>query len=109
MKNDFAAVEESHLWDTGNQQADYNAWSFSLAEKGGSYRTIQLLYHSELSWEAIHWLLFRLKFLILSNEYNAADEVVASKAGKETHRLDRFFYGSQQRVNSGCHFLPFRR
>ena len=32
-------------------------------EKGGSYRTIQRFYYSELSWKAIHWLLFRLKFL----------------------------------------------
>jgi hypothetical protein len=77
-------------------------------EKGGSYRTIQRFYYSELPWKAIHWLLFRLKFLKPGDEYLiAGDEVVASKAGKETHGLDRFFSGLQQRVISGLSFFTF--
>ena len=77
-------------------------------EKGGSYRTIQRFYYSELPWKAIHWLLFRLKFLRPGDEYMiAGDEVVASKAGKETHGLDRFFSGIQQRVISGLSFFTF--
>jgi len=77
-------------------------------EKGGSYRTIQRFYYSELPWKTIHWLFFRLKFLKQSDPYIiAGDEVVASKAGKETYGLDRFFSGIQQRVISGLSFFTF--
>jgi hypothetical protein len=41
-------------------------------------------------------------------EYIAAgDEVVVSKAGKETHGLDHFFFGIQQRVIPGLSFFVF--
>lgn len=77
-------------------------------EKGGSYRTIQRFYHSELPWKALHWLLFRLKLLKPEDEHIiAGDEVVASKAGKETYGLDRFFSGIQQRVIPGLSFFTF--
>jgi putative transposase len=77
-------------------------------EKGGSYRTLQRFYSSKLPWNAIHWLFFRLKFLKPFDEYIiAGDEVVASKAGKETYGLDRFFSGIQQRVLPGLSFFTF--
>jgi len=77
-------------------------------EKGGSYRTIQRFYHSLLPWTAIHWLLFRMKLLKPEDEYIVAgDEVVVGKAGKETHGLDRFFSGIQQRVIPGLSFFTF--
>jgi hypothetical protein len=77
-------------------------------EKGGSYRTIQRFYHSVLPWKAIHWLLFRMKLLQSEDEHIiAGDEVVVSKAGKETYGLDRFFSGIQQRVIPGLSFFAF--
>lgn len=77
-------------------------------EKGGSYRTIQRLYHTVLPWEAIQWLFFRIRFLNPKDAYIASgDEVVVSKAGKETHGLDRFFSGLQQRVIPGLSFFAF--
>jgi putative transposase len=77
-------------------------------EKGGSYRTIQRFYHSVLPWKAIHWLFFQERFLVPEDEYIAAgDEVVVSKAGKETHGLDRFFSGIQQRVIPSLSFFAF--
>ena len=77
-------------------------------EKGGSYRTIQRFYHSVLPWKAIHWLLFRMKLLKPEDEHIiAGDEVVVSKAGKETYGLDRFFSGIQQRVIPGLSFFAF--
>jgi len=77
-------------------------------EKGGSYRTIQRFYHSILSWPAIQWLFFSKHFLQPGSEYIiAGDEVVVSKAGKETHGLDRFFSGIQQRVIPGLSFFVF--
>ncbi len=77
-------------------------------EKGGSYRTIQRFYHSLLPWNAIQWLFFRKRFLKPEDEYIAAgDEVVVSKAGKETYGLDRFFSGIQQRVIPSLSFFAF--
>ena len=77
-------------------------------EKGGSYRTIQRLYHSGLPWKAIQWLFFRKRFLKPEDEYIVAgDEVVVSKAGKKTHGLDRFFSGVQQQVIPSLSFFAF--
>src|SRR3972149_3005515 len=77
-------------------------------EKGGSYRTIQRFYHSGLSWKAIQWLFFRKRLLKPEDEHIiAGDEVVIGKAGKETHGLDRFFSGIQQRVILGLSFFAF--
>lgn len=77
-------------------------------EKGGSYRTIQRLYHTALSWPALHWLFFKESFLHAEDEYIAAgDEVVVSKAGQQTYGLDRFFAGLQQRVIPGLSFFTF--
>lgn len=75
-------------------------------EKGGSYRTIQRIYHSVLPWEAIQWLFFRKRFLKAEDEYIiVGDEVVLGKAGKETHGVDRFFSGIQQQVIPGLSFF----
>ena len=77
-------------------------------EKGGSYRTIQRLYSSVLSWKAIQWLFFQKRFLKTEDEYFiAGDEVVDSKAGKKTYGLDRFFSGIQQQVIPGLSFFTF--
>jgi putative transposase len=77
-------------------------------EKGGSYRTIQRFYHSILPWKSIQWLFFRKRFLKPEDEYiTAGDEVVLSKAGKETYGLDRFFSGIQQRVIPSLSFFVF--
>jgi len=77
-------------------------------EKGGSYRTIQRFYHTELVWKAIHWLFFSKQLLKAEDEHIiAGDEVVTSKAGKETHGLDRFYAGLKQRVIPGLSFFVF--
>lgn len=69
-------------------------------EKGGSYtcaarqcrcRTIQRLYNTVLPWKALQCLFFRKRLMKAGDGYIiAGDEVVVSKAGKETHGLDRF-------------------
>ena len=49
-------------------------------EKGGSYRTLQRLYHRILPWKALHWLFFRKRFWKPDDEYLVAgDEVVVGK------------------------------
>lgn len=77
-------------------------------EKGGSYRTIQRFYHTDLPWEKIQWQFFEKQFLKPEDEYIiAGDEVVVSKAGKQTYGLDRFFSGVQQQVIPGLSFFAF--
>jgi len=77
------------------------------ADKGGSYRTIQRWYHTQLPWEAMHWLFF-VGCLLQKHEYIiAGDEVVIGKAGTETHGLDRFFSGLQKQVIAGLSFFVF--
>lgn len=77
-------------------------------EKGGSYRTIQRLYHRPLLWLQIQWIFFTSQFHTTDREYIAAgDEVVFGKAGKETYGLGRFFSSLQNRVIPGLSFFVF--
>ena len=77
-------------------------------EKGGSYRTIQRLYHTPMVWLQIQWILFTSQFHQTDREYIAAgDEVVFGKAGKETYGLGRFFSSLQNRVIPGLSFFVF--
>ena len=69
------------------------------SEKGGSYRTIQRLYHSSINWRAIHWIFLKTHLLDPDKLYLlAGDEVVEAKAGKTTHGVGRFYSGLAQRV-----------
>jgi DDE superfamily endonuclease len=77
-------------------------------EAGGSYRTIQRLYHTPLLWVQIQWIFFTSQLQKPEHEYIAAgDEVVFGKAGKETHGLGRFFSSLQNRVIPGLSFFTF--
>lgn len=77
-------------------------------EHGGSYRTIQRWYHSQLVWLQIMWILFTSQLWKAEQEYIAAgDEVVLGKAGQETYGLGRFFSSLQQRVIPGVCFFVF--
>jgi DDE superfamily endonuclease len=77
-------------------------------EKGGSYRTIQRLYHTPVLWLQIQWIFFISQLQKTNHEYIAAgDEVVFGKAGKETYGIGRFFSGLQNRVIPGLSFFVF--
>jgi putative transposase len=77
-------------------------------DKGGSYRTIQRFYHTVLPWTDILWTLFVKSIWRPRDEYIlAGDEVVVSKAGKETYGLDRFFSSIQKRPIPGISFFTF--
>lgn len=77
-------------------------------EKGGSYRTVQRLYHTPILWLQIQWVFFTSQFHRTDREYIAAgDEVVFGKAGKETYGLGRFFSSLQSRVIPGISFFVF--
>jgi len=77
-------------------------------EAGGSYRTIQRLYHTPLLWLQIQWIFFTNQFHKPDHEYIAAgDEVVFGKAGKETYGIGRFFSSLQNRIIPGISFFMF--
>jgi len=77
-------------------------------EAGGSYRTIQRLYHSSLPWLQLMWLLFTELLWKSGDEYIAAgDEVVFGKVGQATYGLGRFFSSLQQRVIPDLSFFAF--
>jgi putative transposase len=77
-------------------------------EAGGSYRTIQRLYHTPLLWLQIQWIFFTSQLQKPSREYIAAgDEVVFGKAGQETYGIGRFFSSLQNRVIPGLSFFTF--
>jgi putative transposase len=77
-------------------------------EAGGSYRTIQRLYHTPLLWLQIQWNFFARQIYHAQREYIAAgDEVVFGKAGKETYGLSRFFSSLQNQIIPGLAFFTF--
>ena len=77
-------------------------------EVGGSYRTIQRLYHTPMLWLQIQWIFFVSQLQKSKDEYIAAgDEVVFGKAGKETYGIGRFFSSLQNRVIPGLSFFVF--
>ena len=62
------------------------------AGPGGSYRTVQRLFSQALPWAMLFWVFFRQHVYRAEDVYLlVGDEVVATKAGKHTHGLDRFF------------------
>jgi putative transposase len=62
------------------------------AGKGGSYRTVQRFFSTVIPWATLFWVFFRQHVYRPEDVYLlAGDEVVATKAGKHTHGLDRFF------------------
>jgi hypothetical protein len=76
--------------------------------KGGSYRTIQRLYHTPLPWSEIFCHLFRTLLFHSADEYLlAGDEVVVSKAGDETYGKDCIFSSLAQRPIPGVAFFAF--
>ena len=62
------------------------------AGKGGSYRTVQRFFSTVIPWATLFWVFFRQHVYRPEDTYLlVGDEVVATKAGKHTHGLDRFF------------------
>ncbi len=62
------------------------------AGQGGSYRTVQRLFHTVIPWAQVLWLFFCQHGLDRDDVYIlAGDECVVTKSGKKTYGLDRFF------------------
>lgn len=76
--------------------------------EGGSYRTIQRFFNSEISWRQLNWGLLRRWVVQKGGEYFLlGDETVVTKAGKMTHGLDRFFSSIFGRPVPGLAFFSW--
>ena len=76
------------------------------AGPGGSYRTVQRLFTTSLSWGKLQWLLIRHHLLEPDDVIlMGGDEVVVTKSGKMTYGLDRFFSSLYGKTVPGLGFL----
>src|SRR5258708_39339252 len=76
------------------------------AGTGGSYRTIQRWFSTTLPWLAVFVCFFRQRLFRPGDLYIlAGDEVVVTKAGKQTFGLDRFFSSIFQKPVPGLAFF----
>ena len=75
-------------------------------EKGGSYRTLQRFYQSQIDWVQLHWQIIKTHLISGEGLYLlAGDDVAVSKSGKQTHGVGRFYSGLAQRVIPSLSFL----
>ena len=78
------------------------------AGTGGSYRTVQRFFSQALPWAVLFWVFFRQHVYRPEDVYLVVgDEVVATKAGKLTHGLDRFFSSLYGKPVPGLAFFTF--
>ncbi len=76
------------------------------AGPGGSYRNVQRFFYTMVPWATLLWVFFREHLHRSEDVYLlAGDEVVVSKAGKQTYGLDRVFASLQSRVIPGLAFF----
>jgi len=75
-------------------------------DKGGSYRTIQRFFHTNLDWTKIQWLFFQHFLSDPDTVYLlAGDESVVSKSGKHTYGIGWFFSSILNTVIPGLAFF----
>jgi hypothetical protein len=78
------------------------------AGTGGSDRTVQRFFVQALPWGTLFWVFFCQYVYRPTDVYLlAGDEVVATKAGKRTHGLDRFFSSVYGKPVPGLAFFTF--
>jgi putative transposase len=78
------------------------------AGPGGSYRTVRRFFSQALPWATLFWVFFRQHVYRSDEVYLlVGDEVVATKAGKHTHGLDRFFASLYGKPVPGLAFFTF--
>lgn len=78
------------------------------ADEGGSYRTIQRFFNTQIAWANIHWCLIRHCFFDKDDTFLiAGDETIVTKAGDTTYGLDRFFSSIFGKTVPGLSFFTF--
>src|SRR5215467_15119141 len=112
---------QPHVTATTRRQFSRLAWAMLVmtgrvtmlglsrwAGQGGSYRTIQRFFSQALPWAILFWVFFRQHVYRPNDVYLlVGDEVVATKAGKLTHGLDRFFSSLYGKPVPGLAFFTF--
>ena len=74
--------------------------------QGGSYRKVQRFFNTSLSWSMLQWVLIRHHLLDQDDVIvMAGDDVVVTKAGKQTPGLGRFFSSLYGKKVPGLGFL----
>lgn len=77
-------------------------------EAGGSYRTIQRLFNTEIDWSELMVTCVAIWFADEEDIFLlAGDETVVTKAGRKTHGLDRYFSSIYGRAIKGLAFMAF--
>jgi len=99
----LAVISQAILTMTGRiTMLSISRW----AEKGGSYRTIQRFFSTNLPWHEMKARFFETHLFNAEHEYIlAGDETVVSKSGKQTFGIDRFFSGLKGKVIKGLSFF----
>src|SRR6266487_2834017 len=76
------------------------------AGPGGRYRTVQRFCKTRRSWGMLQWMVIRHHLLDQDDVIvMAGDDVVVTKAGKQTHGLGRFFSSLYGKKVPGLGFL----
>jgi putative transposase len=77
-------------------------------EAGGSYRTVQRLFNTPIDWSRLMVTCVALWFADEESVFLlAGDETVVTKAGKQTHGLDRYYASIYGKVVKGLAFMAF--
>ena len=74
--------------------------------EGGSYRTIQRWFATQIAWPQVFWQFFRHHLYKAGESYVLfGDEVVVPKSGKRSHGIDRFYSGLFEQVIPSLSFF----
>ena len=74
------------------------------AGKGGSYRTIQRFFMSNIQWDALNWAIIKRSLSVEGVILAAGDATTVTKSGKKTYGLGRFFSSIYSRAVPGIAF-----
>ncbi|MEO0533781.1 MAG: transposase [Cyanobacteria bacterium P01_A01_bin.123] len=75
-------------------------------EGEGSYRSVQRFFSTVIPWASLFWVLFQQQCYRRQERYIlAGDEVVVTKAGRQTYGLDRFYSSLYDKAVPGVAFF----
>ena len=102
----LAIIAQAMLTMTGRvTMLNLSRWT---RRQGGSYRTIQRFFATRLPWTAMLVEFFRQHLFDPTDEYIlGGDATTITKAGNQTHGIDRFFSGVLGQVVKGLEFFIF--
>jgi len=99
----LAIIAQAMLSMTGRvTMLNLSRWT----DKGGSQRSLQRFYATSLAWGELLVEFFRCHLFDANDEYIVGgDATTVTKAGEQTHGIDRFFSGVVGQVVKGLEFF----